>query len=195
MKLFITDIDGCLTDGGYYSPSVPEFDVPGMGFGNRFNLPSDVYLRRFNTRDFVGIHMLHQAGIQTVALTGSNHPCKPHFDRSAPYMKLIAGVEDKYEYVKTTYVECLPRPSKCSWDEIAFIGDELNDARLLMEVGLASCPADAAPEVRKIVEQHKNGIVMERKGGDRCVREFTDYIRKLKSIPASWVNWKENDYV
>jgi len=188
MKLFITDIDGTLTDGGYYSPSVHYLTCNGERSGDF--LP-ELFLRKFNTKDFVGIYMLHRHGIKTVALTGSPHPSQPQFDRSAPYMDIASGVQDKYEWVRSTYIDCLDRPSKCKWDDIAFIGDEINDIALLKEVGLAACPADASPEVLKIIDHHPNGFIMSRKGGELCVREFTDLIRKIDKIPASWINWKE----
>ena len=191
IMLFITDIDGTLTDGGYFSPSIPEYELTGLGGGARLNLPPELYFRKFNTKDFVGIKMLHDAGIKTVALTGSYQPSKPQFDRSAPYMIIAAGVQDKYEWVRSTYVDCSDRPDKYTWDEIAFIGDELNDIKLLDAVGLPGCPADAAREVLDLVKSKDDGCVMCNKGGELAVREFTDLIRVCAGIKASWCNWEE----
>lgn len=189
VKLFITDIDGCLTDGGYYSPSIPTLPQKIKAHaGNRWvaagtiEFPPSFFLRKFNTSDFVGIKMLHDAGIKCAVLTGSEQPSKPQFDRSAPWMPIHSGVDDKYEFVKTEYVA-----NGYDWDDIAFIGDEINDCRLLQAVGLPACPKSAMPEVIEIVQSR--GYVMQRCGGELCVREFTDLIRKLHGIKASWSNW------
>ena len=164
------DIDGCLTNGGYFVST--EHNPSG-------------YSRQFNTSDFVGIEALEKSGMKVAALTGSMSPCLAQFDRAAPFMKVHSGVFEKLEFVYENYVET----DEYNWKEIAFMGDELNDGRLLSKVGLAACPADAAPEVIKIVENHENGFVMTRKGGHRAVREFTDLIRKMMDIPARWGDW------
>jgi len=201
IKLFITDIDGCLTDGGYFSPSIPEISIkvspPSCDDRDtRLQLTPQFYLRKFNTCDFVGIQMLSNAGIQCVALTGSYEPSMPQFERAGRKIIVCAGVQDKFDFVRSTYVECSDRPGKCSWDEIAFIGDEINDCALLAAVGLSACPADAAREVIAVVENKSDtmigeGFVMSRKGGELCVREFTDMIRDMQNIKASWCNWEE----
>jgi len=168
IKFLITDIDGTLTTGGYYVST--EHNPSG-------------YFRQFNTCDFVGLEALEKAGIEVAALTGSMSPCLAQFDRAAPFMKVYSGIFDKYNFVKDNF------GSKFKFEEIAFIGDELNDGRLLSKVGLAACPADAAPEVINIVENHENGFVMTRNGGHRAVLEFTDLIRKMMNIPTRWGDW------
>jgi len=176
IKLFLTDMDGVLTDGGYYVTSV-------------YTEPMEQFLRKFNTRDFVGINMLHEAGIQVGVLTGSSQCSDQQFERSAPYMDVFAGVQDKYEFVRSTFVE--NSSERLEWDEIAYIGDEINDAKLLEAVGLAACPNDAVYEVKRIIESKNfcEGFVLDRKGGDTCLREFVDIIRLMQNIPATWENW------
>ena len=175
IKLLLCDIDGTLTDGGYYVSSVK-------------GIPNE-YVRKFNTKDFVGLDALSDAGIKVATLTGSQAPCKGQFDRAAPFMTVYDSVQDKYAFVANAFI----KTEGYSWDDIAFIGDELNDAKLLENVGWAACPADAAPEIIDIVENHDNGSVLERNGGDRCVREFTDIIRAVMEIPARWENWEEKE--
>lgn len=204
IKLFITDVDGTLTDGGYYSPSIPALDIKvhPPSCEDRYTslqLPPSFYFRKFKTCDFVGLQMLHNAGIHCVTLSGSYEPGMPQFDRAAKFMTVCEGVQDKLEFVRSTYVDSFS-PAKCQWDEIAFIGDEINDCALLSAVGLAACPADAAREVKQLIEDKSalssipgEGFVMSRKGGDLCVREFIDMIRDMQGIKASWCNWKEGD--
>ena len=59
-------------------------------------------------------------------------------------------------------------------DEVAYIGDDVNCIEMLKAAGMKACPADALTEVKEI-----EGIrVMSLKGGEGCVREFADMIRK-----------------
>ncbi|MCX6190027.1 MAG: HAD hydrolase family protein [Bacteroidetes bacterium] len=53
--------------------------------------------------------------------------------------------------------------------DIAYIGDDLNDLKCMEQVGIAACPADAVDKIKKI-----SHIVLNRNGGDACVREFID---------------------
>ena len=181
IKLFLTDLDGCLTDGGYYVTSV-------------LTHPKEQFLRKFNTRDFVGITMLRDAGIKISVVTGSEQPSQQQFDRWDSGIQVCAGVQDKYEFIRTLFIETTSEGNTVSrksfsWEEVAFVGDEINDARLLEAVGWAACPADAVPEIIDIVKKHRNGTVLSRKGGDTCVREFTDLICKEQNITVSWCNW------
>lgn len=197
IKFALFDIDGCLTDGGYYASSKP-LVLSSLEAGHEvYKVEDSFYFRRFNTKDFLGIQLLHDAGIRTAIITTSVYPCESQFKRACPSTEVFAGVNDKYEFVRSTFVEPISEGNlqTCrliyTWDELTFMGDEINDARLLESVGLAACPFDAVPEIKKIVERHENGWILSKKGGDGCVREFTDMIRKIENIPATWCNWKE----
>jgi len=190
IKLLILDIDGCLTDGGYFSPSVPSMSC---GDTKVADLTPQLYFRKFNTSDFVGIKMLSDAGIRCMVLTGSYEPSMPQFERAGREIEVCSGVQDKSEYVRINFVDHPRAEEALKWDEIAFIGDEINDCSLLAKVGLGACPADASREVIALIEGKTfgEGFVMSRKGGELCVREFTDMIRDLMGIKASWCNWEE----
>jgi YrbI family 3-deoxy-D-manno-octulosonate 8-phosphate phosphatase len=53
--------------------------------------------------------------------------------------------------------------------EVAFIGDDRNDAEVMKAVGLAVCPSSAVASIKSTAD-----IILSRKGGDACVREFID---------------------
>ncbi len=53
---------------------------------------------------------------------------------------------------------------------MAFIGDNINDAEVMQKVGMPACPSDAAIQIIEIAN-----VVLSKKGGDGCVREFCDY--------------------
>ena len=62
-------------------------------------------------------------------------------------------------------------------DQIAYMGDDLNDLKALQAVGLSSCPFDAAPEIRDVVDW----VVPER-GGEGCVRNLIEQAMKLRGL-------------
>ena len=59
-------------------------------------------------------------------------------------------------------------------DQVAMIGDDINDKEIMSSIGLSACPADAVNEIKSI-----SHIVLKQKGGEGCIREFIDnYLQK-----------------
>ena len=54
-------------------------------------------------------------------------------------------------------------------EEVAYLGDDINDMDIIQAVGIAACPADSMPKVINACQ-----VVLKKKGGDGCVREFLD---------------------
>lgn len=158
IKLFVSDIDGTLTDGGmYYSENGDE-------------------LKKFNTRDGMGFGMLREAGIKTAIVTSEERELNR---RRAEKLKVDFLVQGKREGGKVAAVAEIVNKLGISMREVAYIGDDVNCIDLLSSVGYAACPADACAKVKEI-----QGIsVMSRKGGEGCVRELIDrlcYLVKVK---------------
>ena len=151
VKLFVTDIDGTLTDGGmYYSENGDE-------------------LKKFNTRDGMGLGMLREAGIKTAIVTSEDRELNR---RRAEKLKVDFLVQGKREGGKVAAVTEFVKELGISMNEVAYIGDDVNCVELLSSVGYAACPSDACARVKEIP-----GIaVMTRKGGEGCVREFIETI-------------------
>lgn len=147
IKLFVSDIDGTLTDGGmYYSENGDE-------------------LKKFNTRDGMGFGMLREAGIKIAIVTSEDRELNR---RRAEKMKIDYLVQGKREGGKVAAVTEIVKQLGITMEEVAYIGDDVNCVDLLTAVGNAACPADACAKVKEIP-----GIaVMTKKGGEGCVREF-----------------------
>lgn len=147
-KMFLTDCDGCLTDGGmYYSE-----------YGDE--------LKKFNTRDGMGFALLRKAGIITGIITGEDAKLN---ERRAQKMKLdILKTEctNKYEVIKE-----LCNIYKISLDNVVYIGDDINDLETIRNVGLGCCPADAVPAVKNAAK-----YVAKATGGTGVIREIIDMI-------------------
>lgn len=151
IKLFITDIDGTLTDGGmYYSENGDE-------------------LKKFNTRDGMGIQMLREAGIKTAIITSEDRQLN---QRRAEKLKVDYIRQGKGNGGKVAVANEIAKEIGISMQEVAYIGDDVNCIDLLSQVGFAACPADACQRVKII----PGIIVLTRKGGDGCVRELVEMI-------------------
>ncbi len=163
IKLFLTDVDGCLTDSTYIV-------LPAGGW---LNGPGKV----FNTRDWHGMAKLDKAGCRVGIISGDDsRSVKDQVLRCAGYAALFQGISDKRKFVQETYIDS----GKYMWEEIAFVGDDTNDIELLQKVGWVACPADAMQEVKDVVKKLIDGVVLYHNGGRGCVREFVDEIRKTE---------------
>jgi YrbI family 3-deoxy-D-manno-octulosonate 8-phosphate phosphatase len=146
IKLFAMDVDGVLTDGGMYYSEEGEV------------------MKKFNARDGMGIELLRKNGIIPVIITKENSKIVITRAEKLKVKEIYIGVENKLKVI-----EELVERYNLSFDEIAYIGDDINDIPLLKKVGLSCCPFDAVNEVKKIVK-----YVCKTKGGEGAVREVVD---------------------
>jgi 2-dehydro-3-deoxyphosphooctonate aldolase (KDO 8-P synthase) len=155
IKLFLTDVDGVLTDAGmYYSENGDE-------------------LKKFNTHDGMGLQLIRQSGIKTGIITSENTKM---VERRFNKLKLDYLYQGKHEGGKLASVQEICKKEGITLEEVAYIGDDINCLELLSNVGWAACPVDALDEIKKIP-----GIVqMKKKGGEGCVREFIELILASK---------------
>lgn len=148
IKLLTLDVDGVLTDGGIYLTE--KGDVS----------------KKFNVKDGVGIRNMLQAGIEVGFITAGIKSKKMIADRAKMLgVKFVySGKDEKLDILKKWCTKL-----KIKLHEVAHIADDTNDLNILAAVGVSACPADAVTEVKKAVQ-----IILNKKGGDGCVREFTD---------------------
>jgi 3-deoxy-D-manno-octulosonate 8-phosphate phosphatase (KDO 8-P phosphatase) len=145
--LLALDVDGVLTDGGmFYTQGGDEF-------------------KKFNAKDGLAIKTLTGAG-KPVAFVSSGINDKIIRDRAD-----LLGVQ--YVYVgtwnKLEKIQNWCKELNITTDNVAFVGDDMNDLPVIEQVGLSACPADAVLKIRQAAD-----IILENKGGKGCVREFID---------------------
>lgn len=148
ISLVLLDVDGVLTDGGMY-------------YGNDGEI-----LKKFNTRDGMGIGRLQDAGIEVILVTGENSPVVSARAKKLGINEVHLGIDDKL-----TRVEAIRHERGLSWEALAYMGDDLNDIEVLRRVGFAATVADARPEIRAIAH-----YTAEARGGQGAVRELSDMI-------------------
>lgn len=152
IKLFLSDVDGTLTDGGmYYSEKGDE-------------------LKKFNTRDGMGFQLLREAGIKTGIITSENTEIVAN---RAKKLKIDFLVQGKRNGGKLAAAQEICSQLGITLNEVAYIGDDINCRELLEAVGLAACPADANTIIKNIASIR----IMSRNGGEGCVREFIELIK------------------
>lgn len=147
IKFLVLDVDGTLTDGGMY------FDSSGDE------------IKKFNAKDGRGMINAIKAGVPVALLSSGLN--KPLLEKRADMLGIkhvFANEADKLTVLKKWCKEL-----NISLEETAFIGDDINDLTVMKQVGVAACPCDAVIEIRNVAH-----IVLTKKGGEGCVREFID---------------------
>ncbi len=154
IKWFFCDIDGTLTDGGvYYSPE-------------------GELLKRFSLRDGTGFFLLKQCGVKTGFITTENSPIVEQRAKKLKINIYIYGALHKVDAMKDFLAS-----EGLVMDEVAFIGDELNDIKLLKACGLSFAVGDANQRVKDVAD-----IVCENFGGHGAFLEATERLLDLKGI-------------
>lgn len=148
IKLVAFDVDGVLTDGSI------TYDENGVEY------------KTFNAKDGQGIVRLNNAGIITAIITARNSGTVTRRAKDLNIKELHQGQKNKIEKLE----EILAKYD-LSFDEVAYMGDDLPDICILEKVKLAGCPADAVDAVRSVANW-----VSSKNGGRGAVREFCDYI-------------------
>jgi len=153
IKLVITDVDGVLTDGGMYYTS-----------------KGDV-MKKFFVRDGMGVTLLRKKEIPTLIMTKEKTEMVRQWAKKMKIAKLYEGIIQKELILKN-----ICKKFKVEPDEVAYIGDDVNDLELLRIVGLAVVPNDAIDEVKKICHYK-----CKTNSGYGAFREMVDLILSKQS--------------
>ena len=154
IRLVLTDVDGVLTDGGMFYTESGEF------------------MKKFNTRDSMGMELLLQHKIKTVFVTRENSKIVKKRVKKIAIVDLYSGIFDKKKILTKILIKYDVKK-----DEVAYIGDDINDIEIMKLVGFSATPSDSNFEVKKISD-----YICTTKGGEGAFREIADLILKLKKI-------------
>lgn len=148
IKLLILDVDGVLTDAGMF------FTESGDQF------------KKYNAKDGMAIKALDRFGVQA-GIISSAHKIKMVKARAEMLniKHLYVGSDPKID-ILLDWCEKL----EIKLEEVAIIGDDINDLAVMNAVGFSACPSDAVLKVKETVD-----LVLHTKGGQGCVREFIDF--------------------
>jgi YrbI family 3-deoxy-D-manno-octulosonate 8-phosphate phosphatase len=148
IRLFATDCDGCLTDGGmYYSEAGDE-------------------LKKFNTKDGMGFSLLRHAGIKTAIITGEDTKIVERRAGKLSVDYVIQGSTDKLTALKRIAAQ-----EGITLAQTAYMGDDINDIQCMDAAGMAF----TVPEASKEIREHAD-IITEAQGGHGAMREAAEYV-------------------
>jgi YrbI family 3-deoxy-D-manno-octulosonate 8-phosphate phosphatase len=147
IKLLVLDVDGTLTDGGVYITEK----------GDEF--------KKFNTKDGLAIRYLTKNNFQVGIISASiSTEIVRYRANMLGIQHLYIGEKNKLE-ILSEWIKNL----SIDFENVAYVGDDVNDLSVIQKVGLSACPADAVDAVKK-----QCNIILKRNGGDACVREFIE---------------------
>jgi 3-deoxy-D-manno-octulosonate 8-phosphate phosphatase (KDO 8-P phosphatase) len=148
VRLVAMDVDGVLTDAGmYYGENGEE-------------------LKKFNTRDGMGVALVREAGLKTAILTRESTKIVERRGAKMRIDHVFIGVTDKLDCMRGLLSEL-----GLTLGQVAYIGDDVNDYELLGQVGLAVAVRDASRLPKSVAH-----YVTEAKGGEGAVRELCELI-------------------
>lgn len=148
IRLLCVDVDGVLTDAGMYYGSDGEV------------------LKKFNTRDGMGLARVRAAGVAVAIISGEDSAIVHARAAKLKIDDVFCGAANK-----RVAIDELCERHGLELEQVAFIGDDLNDLAALECVGLACAVADAAEAVKALAH-----FVTTRRGGDGAVRELCELI-------------------
>ena len=144
------DVDGVLTDGRLY------FLEDGSEF------------KTFNTLDGQGIKMLINSGVRTAIISGRKTPVVERRAQNLGIQHLYQGREDKLDVLDELLAEL-----GLTYEQVAYLGDDLPDLPVIRRVGLGMAVASA----NEFVREHAHGVTQAR-GGEGAAREFCELIMR-----------------
>lgn len=153
IRLVLTDVDGVLTNGGMY-----------------YTKNGDT-MKRFFVRDGMGVNLLKKQGIPTIIVTKEKNIITKKWSDNMNIEKLYWGIIKKEDILEKV---CKDYGIKSQ--EVAYIGDDINDLELLKLVGLSATPSDALDDVIKLCD-----YVCKHSSGNGAFRELTDLILFVKN--------------
>ncbi len=166
------DVDGVLTDGGVYLGATRATAHSGAA-------TAPFELKRYDIQDGLGLHLLREAGVRIVIITGR---VSESVAMRAVELGAVACVQDPHAR-KLPALRKLLADLDCGLDECAFIGDDLPDLSVLRVVGLPVAVGNAVREVRRTAT-----LQLQARGGFGAIREFAE---ALLSARGEWTDLVE----
>jgi len=160
IKLLVLDVDGVLTSGQII-------------FGRDGEL-----MKKFHAQDGLGITLAHKAGLNIAIITGRESQMVSLRSAELNIKDVYQGSMNKIQAL----TELMAKYS-LTLDQVAYVGDDLNDLPVLLRVGLPCAVANAAPEVKQYAQ-----LVTKQAGGNGAVREVIEYILKAQGKWESIIN-------
>ncbi len=157
VKLLAMDVDGTLTNGGVY-----------------YSLNGEL-MKRFSVHDGMAVTLLNQSNIESLIITSDSSLIPVKRSEKLNITHQIIGSHRKLD----SLAELLER-IKIKFNEIAYIGDDVNDIEAMQAVGFSACPSDAVETVKQVVD-----CILDFPGGNGAVRQISEMILLAQNKPIT----------
>ena len=159
IELIVLDVDGTMTDSRItYSEAGDE-------------------IKSFNVKDGLAIASWRRLGKQVAIITGRSSKIVARRAQELRIEHFYQGVENKKEVL-----DKLLEKLDIRMENVAAIGDDLNDLSMLKAAKLSFVPRDASAYVDKIAD-----VILTKKGGDGAVREMIEYLIKKEGLEKKYL--------
>ena len=153
ISTFIFDVDGVLTDGKIIL------------------MPDGEQLRNMNVKDGMAIRTAIEKGFIVSIISGGKGKGLEQRFKYLNITDVYLGSSDKVDSLSD-----LMHVHDLEFENILYVGDDINDWEVMKTVGLACCPQDAVPEIKNIAD-----YISHKKGGNGCVREIIEQTLKAQN--------------
>ncbi len=159
IELIVLDVDGTMTDSRItYSENGDE-------------------IKSFNVKDGLAIASWRKLGKQVAIITGRSSDIVARRAKELHIEHFYQGIHNKKEVLDT-----LLEKLELNMDNVAAIGDDLNDMSMLKAVNTSFVPRDASAYVDRIAT-----VILSKKGGDGAVREMIEYLIKKEGLEEKFL--------
>ncbi|MGL5355510.1 MAG: KdsC family phosphatase [Cetobacterium sp.] len=160
IKLIVLDVDGTLTDGKLYISN------------------SGDEMKAFSVKDGLGITQAISQGKEVAIITGKISEIVNKRSKELGIKEIHQGIKNKI-----ATLDSILEKHNISYENVAYMGDDLIDLAVMKKCKLAGAPKDSVEEVLKISD-----FISTKNGGDGAVREFIEYILKKENLWENVVN-------
>ncbi|MDR2906826.1 MAG: HAD hydrolase family protein [Bacteroidales bacterium] len=157
IKTFIFDYDGVMSDGKVWV--INEHDQ----------------IRNSTVKDGYALHHAVKKGYRIAIISGGKGESMRLRLQALGITEIFQGVGNKRQIFEEYCAEHNIDPKT-----VLYMGDDIPDYEVLTKVGIATCPADAVPEIKAIVH-----YISHQKGGEGCVR---DVIEQVLKVHGEWMD-------
>lgn len=149
------------------------FDIDGVMTDGRITYTSDgTEVKSFNCHDGLALSAARRAGLKLAVITGRRSAMVERRAEELQFDYLVMGSKNKSESLKQ-----ICEDAGITMDEVAYMGDDLNDIGVINRVGFPMTPANGCPEIKE-----RALFVSSRSGGNGAVREAVEYILKEQNL-------------
>ncbi|WP_294094312.1 HAD-IIIA family hydrolase [uncultured Cetobacterium sp.] len=160
IKLIVLDVDGTLTDGKLYVSN------------------SGDEMKAFNVKDGLGITQAIAQGKEIAIITGKTSHIVTKRCEELGIKEIHQGIKNKIATLNS-----ILEKHNISYENVAYMGDDLIDLAVMKKCKLAAAPKDSVEEILAI-----SNFISNKNGGDGAVREFIEYILKKENLWQNVVN-------